>query len=536
MVELSNPKEADDLNIYIKNNKNYSKVTTIADDEKSKNYYHLVNVNNVNAFYQPDTYYFKSGNDYLADRYGKFDKNKEYYTVEETKITSEFFVANKYYEKVSEGVFQKTADTTLVNGKTYYEQRMPYVYEDPTGEFPFAYEWNPAYEKPAHINLRIRKKIYVMQTLEGFARTYNTIHGLILEIRKMLDNGHKDTRDDNTVQGVINKLNDIIVKFNDLQPNFILMTDKYGRINNVALLELPLGLDDEDLGVVSDDTFGKVVHILMDAVNNAVDIVNGYNTRLTNLEDTVIPALDDRIKTIEETDIPALSDRVTTLEQQNLDSRLQNLEDVTIPGLESDIQELQERDFFITGRYEELVADIENKIYSDSITLDKTYAEILEAYKTGQKPILKVMYPQTDDVQYYLEMKPMSNEVEKLQNVLTRLEEELLSAPEIIKEAIQELRDQALNDLNEAKSIHFIEEYSLPLGRTEQSDILVSIDENNEATITVYNIVSREQLHELVNYAIEAAETNPDWEATHGVAFIENKPFYDLETGNNTFS
>jgi hypothetical protein len=111
---------------------------------------------------------------------------------------------------------------------------MPYVYEDTTGELPFAYEWNPACEKPSHIDLRIRKKKYVMQVLEGFARSYNTIHGLILEIRKMLDSGHKDTRDLSSVQGTINKLNDIIAKFDNLQPDTLLLIDNYGRINSAT--------------------------------------------------------------------------------------------------------------------------------------------------------------------------------------------------------------------------------------------------------------------------------------------------------------
>jgi hypothetical protein len=70
-----------------------------------------------------------------------------------------------------------------------------------------------------------------MQELEGFARSFNTIHGLILEIRKLLDTGHAYTRDINTVQGAINKLKDIIAKFDDLQPGNLVLVDDYGRIN-----------------------------------------------------------------------------------------------------------------------------------------------------------------------------------------------------------------------------------------------------------------------------------------------------------------
>lgn len=70
-----------------------------------------------------------------------------------------------------------------------------------------------------------------MQELPGFARSFNTIHGLILEIKKLLDTGHVYTRDENTVQGAINKLKDIIAKFEDLQPGKLILTDNYGRVH-----------------------------------------------------------------------------------------------------------------------------------------------------------------------------------------------------------------------------------------------------------------------------------------------------------------
>lgn len=84
---------------------------------------------------------------------------------------------------------------------------------------------------PEGITLGTREEKYEMEELKGFARSFNTIHGLILEIKKLLNTENIYTRDINTVQGAINKLNDIIVKFEDLQPGKLILTDSYGRVH-----------------------------------------------------------------------------------------------------------------------------------------------------------------------------------------------------------------------------------------------------------------------------------------------------------------
>jgi hypothetical protein len=67
--------------------------------------------------------------------------------------------------------------------------------------------------------------------LDGFAKYLNTLHGLILEINKKLLFGDKLTRDVSTVQGAINKLNDIINGFAEMLPSNILMIDALGRVH-----------------------------------------------------------------------------------------------------------------------------------------------------------------------------------------------------------------------------------------------------------------------------------------------------------------
>jgi hypothetical protein len=71
-----------------------------------------------------------------------------------------------------------------------------------------------------------------MKELEGFARTLNTIHGLILKINNLLLINDARTRDLKTVQGTINVLNDIIHKFEIIAPGHLFIVDEYGRVHS----------------------------------------------------------------------------------------------------------------------------------------------------------------------------------------------------------------------------------------------------------------------------------------------------------------
>lgn len=81
------------------------------------------------------------------------------------------------------------------------------------------------------LSVGFRTEVIGVQELVGFGRTFNTIHGLILELRRLIDGAKEDTRDTTTLQGAVNKLNDIIAKFNEITPNKLVITDEYGRYN-----------------------------------------------------------------------------------------------------------------------------------------------------------------------------------------------------------------------------------------------------------------------------------------------------------------
>jgi hypothetical protein len=53
----------------------------------------------------------------------------------------------------------------------------------------------------------------------------------MLKTQKLLDNEHEETRDQATVQGAINTLNDIIARFDEMVPSEFMMVDDYGRVH-----------------------------------------------------------------------------------------------------------------------------------------------------------------------------------------------------------------------------------------------------------------------------------------------------------------
>lgn len=213
---------------------NYSLLTSIPmnDNDGIWSYVYAIKATPIPPFYTPDTYYFKSNKDYLKDRAGEYDEEKAYYKlIAENKIEQKFYVEGEYYEQVN-GSYDPSDDTDPEADKNYYEKKDYYVIIDDLGQLPTGAEWNPEIKGwPETLHIGTREERYEMQELPGFARSFNTIHGLILEIKKLLDTGHAYTRDENTVQGAINKLKDIIAKFEDLQPGKLILTDSYGRVH-----------------------------------------------------------------------------------------------------------------------------------------------------------------------------------------------------------------------------------------------------------------------------------------------------------------
>lgn len=71
---------------------------------------------------------------------------------------------------------------------------------------------------------------YEFSELVGFADGLNTIHGLILKLNSLLEIDNETSRDNKTVQGCINLMNDILNTFDTLIPKSLLTVDQFGKI------------------------------------------------------------------------------------------------------------------------------------------------------------------------------------------------------------------------------------------------------------------------------------------------------------------
>lgn len=236
-------------------------------NKKFITYYTIIN-NATEAFYGPNRYWYNTYQDKLEtdeekdsweiegsinDRFAygdwivdsgkKMTEGRRYYlTVQSTPESGPYYHPNYYYY-YDNNLEQYVLDfgTSMQTGITYYEKNNFYILEDKTGRFTKGAIWK-YYDTgiPCVIKIASRQSVYEMQELKGFARTFNTIHGLILKINDLLEIDDTLTRDTSTLQGCINTLNDIIYKFDELEFNKILFTDQTGRITTKDIKDIEI--------------------------------------------------------------------------------------------------------------------------------------------------------------------------------------------------------------------------------------------------------------------------------------------------------
>lgn len=144
------------------------------------------------------------------------------------------FKSNTYY-KYENGAFSLIPSYSSSIDR-YWTVKDRYVMQDTNHNLEIGSIWNPNADTPnpstTGITLGYRNETYEARELVDFAKYINTIHGLILEINKKLLDGDALTRDTDTVQGAINRLNDIINNFYEMIPGEVLMTDALGRVHS----------------------------------------------------------------------------------------------------------------------------------------------------------------------------------------------------------------------------------------------------------------------------------------------------------------
>lgn len=179
-------------NVYIcDNEKNYFKATA-EDITQAGSFYTLINENTIKYIYQPNKYYIKNNGQYVLD----------------DRLTKSSVESTVWYIKKS------------------------IIIKDSAGYYPEYSIWDvDANLIPSTVDLYITDTKPALVELESFARQLNTAHGLILKINQTLDSSNVNTREDTTVKGIMNQMNDILNKFAAMQPGDFLIVDGYGRMH-----------------------------------------------------------------------------------------------------------------------------------------------------------------------------------------------------------------------------------------------------------------------------------------------------------------
>lgn len=190
-------------------------------------------------FFNPKRYYYKDNKNYIKEGTSTEPiPGKQYVEIDKECFAKDyaatFYEPNKYYYQDNiTGEWILDTNATITEGRKYYKDTFTkYVIEDTANELRPGSTWSlpESINIPDSLTLGVRKEQYKWEELKGFARTLNTIHGLILNINKLLNINDNFTRDTKTVQGCINTLNDIISHFDMLLPGPVII-NQYGKLS-----------------------------------------------------------------------------------------------------------------------------------------------------------------------------------------------------------------------------------------------------------------------------------------------------------------
>ncbi len=150
-------------------------------------------------------------------------------------VAEHYYISNTYYYQLANQKMVIDRNKTASNVTYYLRDKILYVSNDENDIMSIGMEWNVNVTTiPKGITITTREEVPTMKRLEGFARELNTIHGLILEINRILLTNDIHTRDSYTVQGAINVINDIIDKFEIIAPGQFVIVDDYGRVHSAT--------------------------------------------------------------------------------------------------------------------------------------------------------------------------------------------------------------------------------------------------------------------------------------------------------------
>lgn len=212
-----------------------------------------IDLKTITNIYKPNLYYYEitDDNDPLKGSI-VFDSNtnptegREYFSryaatysgLLSYSVGTKVYKPFTYYYKNGSDYILETSEQPTAGREYYIKDKGIYVISDSSGRYPKGLEWNLNISKiPDTVTIGRRTETWGLEELYGFARHFSTIHGLILRLTKALETNNSLIRDYDTVQGVINRIKDLLVQFGEMYANQIMVTDAYGRIISVPLTD-----------------------------------------------------------------------------------------------------------------------------------------------------------------------------------------------------------------------------------------------------------------------------------------------------------
>lgn len=184
--------------------------------------------------YIPGSYYYLENGNYKLGIGNTALNNTIYYVINFQKV--EYFYEPDKYLFIENNTFIKDLSPAINLSRQYYLPMDYYVMSDSSGFANRYSKWNNKVENvPCTVQLGKRRESFKMVELEGFGRTLNTIHGLILEINHLIETKNYEHRDNETVRGLANQIKDIIFQFGELNPKDVVIVDDYGRMHGAAI-------------------------------------------------------------------------------------------------------------------------------------------------------------------------------------------------------------------------------------------------------------------------------------------------------------
>ena len=185
------------------------------------------------------TYYTKplDVNDYVEYTNELIEGEVYYISSLTTEGIPEFYRPNKYYYQNGAEEWILDLSENFTPGREYYRNPLLYIVSDTKGLYSEGAAWPIAKNPPkdSGIILGKRTETWEKAELKGFDIDFNTLHGLLLRLNQWMLQGDIHTRDNTTLQGALNTLNDLIHRFGKMEPGQLMIVDDVGRMHGTVI-------------------------------------------------------------------------------------------------------------------------------------------------------------------------------------------------------------------------------------------------------------------------------------------------------------